>query len=182
MERQLTFDACGHTLYHSGCFSKDDLWLVFDSRNDETKIGSTATIKIVNTKTGEIRTVYQTPGQTEYGPGVGAASFSPVEDKVVFIHGLFSANADKPYGFTRRTAIAVDINKPMQPIVMDARQVTEPFVPGALRGGTHAHSFSPDGQWLSFTYNDAVMEQLAMTNSTVKDCVPWPLWRLTDRL
>ena len=27
---------------------------------------------------------------------------------------------------------------------------------GTLRGGTHAHSFSPDGRWVSFTYNDAV--------------------------
>jgi len=29
---------------------------------------------------------------------------------------------------------------------LDARDVTVPFRPGALRGGTHAHQFSGDGR------------------------------------
>src|SRR5690606_17945842 len=35
-----------------------------------------------------------------------------------------------------------------------------PFVPGALRGGSHVHVFSPDGAWLSFTYDDDVLRRL----------------------
>jgi hypothetical protein len=41
---------------------------------------------------------------------------------------------------------------------MDARDVTYPFTPGALRGGTHRHEWSGDGQWIGFTYNDAIMK------------------------
>jgi hypothetical protein len=32
-----------------------------------------------------------------------------------------------------------------------------PYTPGALRGGSHVHIFSGDGQWISFTYDDHVL-------------------------
>ena len=51
----------------------------------------------------------------------------------------------------------VDEDNPTHPIVTDARDVLFPFTSGALRGGTHRHEFSGDGQWIGFTYNDAVM-------------------------
>src|SRR5476649_710145 len=38
--------------------------------------------------------------------------------------------------------------------------ITAPYTPGALRGGTHVHVFSPDGSRLSFTYNDHVLHEL----------------------
>ncbi len=31
---------------------------------------------------------------------------------------------------------------------------------GGVAWGTHVHVFSPDGKWLSFTYNDHVMHEL----------------------
>src|SRR5690606_14832465 len=55
------------------------------------------------------------------------------------------------------------------PILMDARDVKPPFTEGALRGGTHAHLWSGDGKWISFTYNDYVMEQLAKTDMAIRD-------------
>ena len=39
---------------------------------------------------------------------------------------------------------------------LDARDLTAQ-TPGALRGGSHVHVFSPDGEWVSFTYNDALL-------------------------
>ncbi len=33
------------------------------------------------------------------------------------------------------------------------------LTPGALRGGTHVHVFSPNGEFISFTYNDHVMHE-----------------------
>ncbi|WP_163464400.1 DUF3748 domain-containing protein, partial [Escherichia coli] len=42
---------------------------------------------------------------------------------------------------------------------IDAMCITPPYLAGALRGGTHVHVFSPDGKWLSFTYNDHVMHE-----------------------
>ncbi|WP_229738652.1 DUF3748 domain-containing protein [Parapedobacter pyrenivorans] len=168
-ERQLTTGPKGHTIHHTQVFSRDGQWIVYDTRNDDTQIGSTGTIEMVNVKTAEVRELYRTPNQTRYGPGVGAATFSPILDRVLFIHGVRNADAFRPYGMTRRTGVAIDVSRPGQPIFMDARDVSFPFTQGALRGGTHAHSWSADGTWISFTYNDYVMEQLAGTDSSVSD-------------
>ena len=40
---------------------------------------------------------------------------------------------------------------------LDARDLLPPFTPGALRGGTHVHQFSPDGHVVSSTYEDHVL-------------------------
>jgi len=166
---QLTHGNSGHTIHNTECFSPDDQWIVYDTRNNDTLIGSTGNISMVNTDTREIRELYHTKHQTIYGPGVGAATFSPVANRVIFIHGIRNADKDNPYSFTRRTGVAIDIAKPFHPIFMDARDVTPPFTPGALRGGTHAHNWSSDGKWISFTYNDYIKQQLEKKDSSVKD-------------
>ena len=168
-EIQLTHAAYGHTIHNTQVFSKDGLWVVYDTRNDDTQIGSTGSIEMVNTETGEVKELYRTTNQTNDGPGVGAVTFSPVQDRVLFIHGIRNADAVKPYGMTRRTGVAIDTDDPGKPIFMDARDITPPFTAGALRGGTHAHSWSGDGKWISFTYNDYVMEQLAKTDTVIRD-------------
>jgi len=168
-EKQLTFSDNGHTIHNTQVFSKDGQWIVYDTRNDDTQIGRTGSIELVHTRTGACRVLYRTDHPSEYGPGVGAATFSPVADTVIFIHGIRNANSAKPYSATRRTGVAVAINHPLKPIFMDARDIVPPFTQGALRGGTHAHSWSGDGQWISFTYNDYVMEQLSKTDSSVRD-------------
>ena len=169
IETQLTNDSYGHFLNSTQVFSPDDEWIVYDTRNDDGGIGVTGRIEMANAKTGEITPLYRTQNQTPYGPGVGAATFSPVDQTVLFIHGIRNASQNNPYGFTRRTGVAIHTAKPFEPVFMDARNIVLPFTPGALRGGTHAHSWSGDGQWISFTYNDYIMEQLAKTDSTVKD-------------
>jgi hypothetical protein len=40
---------------------------------------------------------------------------------------------------------------------LDARDVSPPFTPGALRGGSHVHVFDAAGEWVSFTYEDHVL-------------------------
>ena len=156
-EVQITFDPRNHHLAPFGFWSPDDQSVVYDTRSDETAMGSNSNIEKVILETGEIVVLYETPNQTEYGPGCGTASFNPVENKVVFIHGIMNSNARRPYGLSRRTAVAVDESQPGRAIFVDARDVTPPFTPGALRGGTHAHEWSADGKWIGFTYNDAIM-------------------------
>lgn len=148
----------GHTLHHNNVFSKNDEWIVFDGRNDETKIGETSVIGIVNVETGEEKIIYQTEMQTVYGPGVGAASFSPVKDEVIFIHGLPDADEERPYHIARRTGMLVDIGREGYAFPADARDISAPYIPGSLRGGTHSHCWNPDGTMLSFTYNDELIE------------------------
>lgn len=159
---QLTFEPRSHSLDNNDNFSPDDQWLVYDTRTplpvpSVTEIGANSNIEKVNVKTGEIVVLYETENQTEYGPGVGAASYHPTENKVVFMHGLLNCNAERPYWFWRRTGVLVDESQPGKPIFLDARDVTPPFTPGALRGGTHRHEWSADGKWIGFTYNDAIM-------------------------
>lgn len=151
-------------------FSPDDHWLVYDTRPAEGGIAACNTIEEINIKTGEEKILYRTIGSHSYGPGVGAASYSPVEDKVIFIHGLQNCSSERPYEQWRRTGVIVDINHPNVPIFMDARDVTPPFTPGALRGGTHDHEWSGDGNWIAFTYNDEIMKALQE-----KSIEPWNL-------
>lgn len=168
-ETQLTHDRYGHFLNSTQVFSPDNQWIVYDTRNDDGGIGVTGSIEMVNAVTGKIQPLYRTQNQTQDGPGVGAVTFSPVDHTVLFIHGIRNANADRPYGFARRTGVAIHTDKPFEPVFFDARNITPPFTPGALRGGTHAHTWSGDGQWISCTYNDYLMEQLSKTDSAVKD-------------
>ena len=42
---------------------------------------------------------------------------------------------------------------------LDARNITPPFTPGALRGGSHVHVWDAAGEWVSFTYEDHVLAQ-----------------------
>ena len=161
-EVQLTFDPRNHYLDNNDNFSPDEQWLVYDTRKGVPgppvrEIGANSNIEKVNVKTGEIVVLYETENQTEYGPGVGAASYHPTENKVVCMHGLMNCNAERPYWYWRRTGVLVDESQPGVPIFLDARDATLPFTPGALRGGTHRHEWSADGQWIGFTYNDAIM-------------------------
>lgn len=156
-ERVLTNSPHGHQIHHAQVFSRDGRKIVFDYRNDETQLGQSARIGLVDVATGEESVVYEAPNASAAGPGVGAATFSPVADEVVFIHGLENASEERPYAATRRTAALVSLENPGRAERLDARDITPPFTPGALRGGTHAHGWAADGKWLSFTYNDAVV-------------------------
>ena len=162
---QLTFEPRSHSLDNNDNFSPDDQWLVYDTRTplpvpSVTEVGANSNIEKVNVNTGEIVVLYETENQTKYGPGVGAASYHPTENKIVCMHGLLNCDAERPYWYWRRTGVMFDESRPGKPIFLDARDVTPPFTPGALRGGTHRHEWSTDGQWIGFTYNDAIMAQI----------------------
>lgn len=165
----LTSGQQGHTLHHSHVVSPNDEWVVFDNRNNDSQLSSANTISMVHTETMEIRTLYQTFSDAFYGPGVGAVSFSPLNNEVIFIHGIRNASLENPYSATRRTAVSIDVDKPQEPIFMDARNITPPFTVGALRGGTHSHAWNKEATLISFTYNDYVIEQASASNNTIKD-------------
>ncbi|RAI83852.1 DUF3748 domain-containing protein [Algoriphagus yeomjeoni] len=168
-ETQVTFGPAGHMLNQRQAFSPDDNFLVFDSRNDDSKIGENPSIGLVNLETKELKTIYDLENQTSYGPGVGAVSFHPSQNEVVFIHGLKNASAAQPYTFTRRFAMKVDLDKPELSGPMEARDINPPFTKGALRGGSHAYSYNSDGAMLSFTYNDELLEIESKSNPEVHD-------------
>lgn len=171
VERQLTQGLQGHFLNHRQAFSPDDQWVAFDGRGEDPKMGENDLIGMVNLHSGEVRELYRVPGQQVYGPGSGAVSFNPQGGEVTFIRGLLSASPEYPYDLTRRSAIGLDLENPDNPVPrhLDARDITAPYTPGALRGGSHAYSYTADGKWISFTYNDAVLEKTSKVDPTVKD-------------
>ncbi|RYU95432.1 DUF3748 domain-containing protein [Emticicia agri] len=160
-EKQITDDATyHHDLDNNDNFSPDNQWLVYDTRTDEGGIAASARIEKVHISTGEKKIVYELPGNQAWGPGAGAVSYSPVENAVVFIHGLPSVTEANPYQQWRRTGVIIDETLAGKRIFMDARDITPPYTKGALRGGTHRHEWSGNGQWIGYTYNDAVMKAL----------------------
>ena len=170
-EKQLTRGPQGFFVNHRQAFSPDDQWVAFDGRGEDPKMGENDLIGMVNLLSGEVRELYRVPGQQVYGPGSGAVSFNPQGGEVAFIRGLLSANAEQPYDLTRRSAIALDLRNPGNPVSynLDARDITPPYTPGALRGGSHAYGYTADGNWISFTYNDAVLLETSKVDPTVKD-------------
>lgn len=160
-EIQLTNDLTyNHDLDNNDNFSPDNQWLVYDTRTDAGGIAASAKIEKVNVITGEKKVVYEIKNNQKFGPGVGAASYSPVNNQIVFIHGLMNVTEKNPYQQWRRTGVMIDESMPNNPIFIDARDTSFPFTKGALRGGTHRHEFNGDGNWIGFTYNDAIMKTL----------------------
>lgn len=176
IERQLTTDPSGHTLNRRQAISADGRFAAFDSRNDDSRIGSTSNIGLIDLNDGNIHWLYSAPNSTEFGPGVGAVACHPTANRVVFIHGLNNCNSQRPYAMTRRFGAMIDwshdsdmVIKRHSVIPAESRSLAATWQPGTLRGGTHAHSWSGDGQCLSFTYNDAIVAAEATNQSTVRD-------------
>jgi WD40 repeat protein len=160
-EKQITNDLnYHHDLDNNDNFSPDGKWLVYDTRTDDGGIAASSKIERVNIETGEKQVLFNIKNNQIWGPGAGAVSYSPKENAVVFIHGLTNSTKENPYQQWRRTGVIIQDARPDQPIYMDARDVTFPFTPGALRGGTHRHEWSGDGEWIGFTYNDAILKAL----------------------
>lgn len=154
-EIQATDRAHGHILTNSGIWSPDGEWIVYDTRSDPA--GATfggETIEMVNVHTREVREIYR----ARNGAHCGVATFSPVDERVVFILGPEHPTAEWQYGPSHRQGVMVEIARQGLAVPLDARDLVPPFTSGALRGGSHVHVFSGDGEWLSFTYDDCVVE------------------------
>jgi hypothetical protein len=159
--RQRTSDPIGHTLNHRQVLSPTGQFAYFDSRNADAEIISTDRIGRIDLQTGTIDWVYRVADSNPFGPGVGAVACHPKRERLVFIHGLLHCGPDYPYRATRRFGAILDVQYPSTSLIeqAEARHIASAPPSGALRGGTHAHSWSADGSAISFTYNDAWVEQ-----------------------
>lgn len=168
-ERQITFSSRNHVLDNNDNFSKDDRFLCFDVRNSQVRgNGAAPAIMKVDLHTGEESVVYE-PAQKitdsdNAAPGVIAASYNPVADEIVFIHGPHASETAK-LGFysktNRRGAVASGSNPVRFLDFRDTESAVTP--PGAHRGGTHRHEYSADGRRVGFTYDDHLLSQYGRT-------------------
>ncbi len=149
--KQLTFAPRHHQLTNINVWTPDSQWLAFDVRPSGASFTG-KTIERVNVGTGEVEVIYRAPE----GAHVGVVTVNPVAEQYVFIHGPENPDDTWRYDFHHRRGVVVENGAAEN---LDAMDITPPFTPGALRGGSHVHVFSPDGAWLSFTYNDHVLHE-----------------------
>lgn len=144
----------GRILTHTGVWSPDSRWVVYDTRSDPAGQRFDGTrIEAIQVETGEVRVLYT----SQRGANCGVATWHPREWRVVFIRGPEHPAAGWDYGPARREGVMVDWRRPELAVNLDARDLSMPGTPGALRGGSHVHVFSPDGALVSFTYEDHLL-------------------------
>ena len=154
LETQVTSGSGGRILTNFAVWSPDSQWIVYDTRSDSMgAIFDGQRIEMVHVETGEVRILYRAVN----GAHCGVATFSPLREQVVFILGPENPTPDWEYSPAHRQGVLVDIAAPGTVKNLEARALSLPLIPGALRGGTHVHVFSPEGDWVSFTYNDALL-------------------------
>lgn len=155
MEQQITRASCGHILANSRVWSPDGQWIVYDTRSDPAgAVFDGNHIEAVNVRTGETKRLFASAD----GAHCGIATFDPRALQVVFIVGPEHPTPDWSYSFCHRQAVVLDFNHPGVVASLDARDLTPRFTAGALRGGTHLFVWDAAGDWLSFTYNDALQQ------------------------
>ena len=163
VEQQITRGPGGRILTNIGVWSPDSEWIVYDTRSDAAgDLFDGNTIEIVNVRTGERREMFRSSNGAYY---CGVATFHPRETKVVFILGPEHPTPDWSYGAWHRQGVIVAAGIPAARN-LDARGLTPPFTPGALRGGSHVHVWDAAGEWVSFTYEDQVLAQFKEATAT----------------
>lgn len=154
-ERQITTGPGGRIITNTAAWSPDSEWIVYDVRSDPAgDIFDGSRIEFVNVKTGEVKLLYQSSN----GANCGVSLHHPKLPLVVFILGPEHPTPDWTYGPNHRQGVVVDTRKPGELTRLDARDLVAPPTAGALRGGTHVHVWEHSGDWLEFTYNDAITE------------------------
>jgi len=149
--KQITFASRNHQLTNTSTWTPDSNWLAYDVRPSGASFTG-ETIERVNVNTGEVDVIYRAAN----GAHVGVVTVHPTDEQYVFIHGPENPDADWQYDFHHRQGVIVQQGLASN---LDAMDITAPYTPGALRGGSHVHVFSPNGQFVSFTYNDHVLHQ-----------------------
>jgi hypothetical protein len=116
----------------------------------------------VSVTTGQESDVYrpQSVVGVQAAPGLAAASWSPVADEVVFIHGPLLRDTARLgfYSQTNRRGAIVRADGKGDVRFLDCRDTESLTTPaGAHRGGTHRHEFTADGNRIGFTYDDHLL-------------------------
>jgi hypothetical protein len=154
-ERQITHTPDGHILTNTRVWSPDGRWIVYDVRSDEAgAVFDGKRIEAVDCEAGAVKLLYE----SRHGAACGIASWHPREMKIVFVLGPENPTSDWSYGLSHRQNVIVSFLEPGVAQNLDACDLTPPFTSGALRGGSHLAIWDAAGDWLSFTYNDALVE------------------------
>jgi WD40 repeat protein len=170
IEKQITYSPRTHDLDNNDNFSPDGRFLCYDTRATffNENLANSKSIEKVEIATGREIVLWDPPSVTgeDAAPGVAAASYHPMENRVIFIHGPVLEEVDKRgyYGIRNRTAFEVDGEGSHTYVKVDMRDISSGVTPpGAHRGGTHRHEYSRDGMRIGFTYDDFLIQDYDRT-------------------
>ena len=156
MEIQLTEAPHNHILTNHAIWSREG-WIVYDVRSDLAgNQFDGRRIERVHVASRKVEVLYESPP----GACCGVVTCSPTEDRIVFIHGPENPTPNWSYSAFHRRGVLLDIAQKGSIRNLDACDLVPPFTPGALRGGSHVHTFDSFGAWVAFTYEDHVLAQL----------------------
>jgi len=172
-EKQLTNSPKNHMLDNNDNFSADGKFLCYDTREMfGSGIENSRSVEKVEIATGA-ETVLCEAKEKEFvtgakaAPGIGAASFLPTENKVIFIHGpnLEEVPVRGYYGKPNRQGAIVVADGKSPVTWLDKRDVdtSRDTIPGAHRGGSHRHEYTLDGKRVGFTYDDFILTNYERT-------------------
>ncbi|MCK5820544.1 MAG: DUF3748 domain-containing protein [Bacteroidales bacterium] len=169
-EKQLSFSPKTHALDNNDNFSPDGRFLCYDTRGTiyNENLANSKSIEKIEISSG-IETVLWDPpfvSGEEAAPGVAAASYHPIENKIVFIHGPDLDEVEKRgyYNIRNRTAVEVDGEGNKTFVRIDLRDVfNDTTIHGAHRGGTHRHEYTRKGNRIGFTYDDFLVQDYDRT-------------------
>jgi hypothetical protein len=169
-EKQLTFSPRTHALDNNDNFSPDGKSLCYDTRGTvyNENLANSKSIEKVAISSGVETVLWEPPSITgeAAAPGVAAASYHPLENKVIFIHGpmLDEVKERGTYSIRNRTALEVDGEGKLSSVRVDRRDVSsEITTAGAHRGGTHRHEYCRTGKRIGFTYDDFLLQDYDRT-------------------
>ncbi|TCT31019.1 uncharacterized protein DUF3748 [Providencia alcalifaciens] len=155
-EMCITDDSRSHQLTNINVWTPDSQWLAYDVRPSGSSFTG-QTIEKIHVITHQKVEIYR----GLHGAHVGVVTVSAENPpRYAFIQGPEYPDESWQYDFHHRRGVYVDDCQLGNAHPIDAMCITSPYMAGALRGGTHVHVFSPDGKWLSFTYNDHVLHEL----------------------
>ncbi|MES2696064.1 MAG: DUF3748 domain-containing protein [Verrucomicrobiota bacterium] len=160
-ERQLTHAPYGHVLTNINVWSPDSRFIVYDVRSVDSVFDGTRVEQVLVTEDDSKMHSVEELYTAKNGAACGVVTYHPREPKVIFIHGPENPTTEWSYGASRRRGVILEVSGFFnEPRPLDAMTYAPPFRAGALRGGTHVHVFSPDGAWVSSTYEDEVLARL----------------------
>ena len=170
-EKQISFSEKNHALDNNDNFSPDDRFLCYDTRGTvfNDNIGNCKTIEKIEISTGTETVLYKPESITgeQAAPGVGAVSWHPSDNKVIFIHGPLVEEIEERgyYGMPNRTGVEVTADGKQTLTKVDMRDISadRPTIPGAHRGGTHRHEYTRNGKRIGFTYDDFLVQNIDRT-------------------
>jgi len=161
-EKQITHTPKNHNLDNNDNYSPDQRFLCYDTREFVGYgIDNSQSVEKVEIATGKETILVKAKDPIigkEAAPGIGAATYSPISDKVILIHGPLVVEVPVRgfYGKPNRRGAEVPGDGSGKITWVDFRDVdkTRNTIPGAQRGGTHRHEYSFDGKRIGFTYDD----------------------------